>query len=120
MTLVNKNQDSEAKFKSSGTIRTIVLSCVQDIPENYWNLKIVFEKLKIDHFFAKKYIISDFKLINIVNGMQSSSSTYPCPYCKAKRPQNVVNGLKQKQEHLKVLSLIKKPGLSNQNPTDLC
>ena len=102
MTLVNKNQDSEAKFKSSGTIRTIVLSCVQDIPENYWNLKIVFEKLKIDHFFAKKYIISNFKLINIVNGMQSSSSNYPCPYCKAKRPQYVVNGRKQKQEHLKV------------------
>ena len=40
MTIVNKNEDSKAKFKSSGAKRTIVLSCVQDMPENYWNLKL--------------------------------------------------------------------------------
>ena len=30
--------------------------------------------------------MADFKLINIVNGLQSSSATYPCPYGKCKKP----------------------------------
>ena len=73
-------------FKDSSAKRTIVLACVCGVPESHKNLKIIFEKLKLNEFSYPFKIVTDFKLINMINGLQSSSSTYPCAYGECKKP----------------------------------
>lgn len=67
----------EAKLTSVN--RLIMLCIVSGILETYENIKILFNLIKINNIPFK--FVSDFKLILIVNGQQTATSTYPCPYC---------------------------------------
>lgn len=62
------------------TVQRLILVCiVPDIKETYENLKILFDLTKINNISFR--FTSDFKLILIVNGLQTATSTFPCPYC---------------------------------------
>ena len=57
-------------------------SHVDDIPENYRNLSIIHNKLKI-HLIPHHYkIVSDLKLYNIILGLMECGSRHGCYICK--------------------------------------
>ena len=63
-----------------------MLACVEEVPENYENMKKIYDALKLNEFSIAFHVTTDFRLINIVNGMQAAGSTYPCSYAKCKKP----------------------------------
>ena len=54
---------------------------MQNIPETLENVKIVWDKLNLGPMKVNDFLASDFKLINIITGIQGHQSSYPCPYC---------------------------------------
>lgn len=73
--------------------RTIILCIVPKISETYANVKLLFDLTKINNLPFK--FISDFKLLLIINGQQTASAMYPCPYCFVS-----LNELKRKNDNL--------------------
>lgn len=67
------------KRKLSSVYRLILLCIVPQIKETYKNVKLLFELTKINNIPFK--FVADFKLLLIVNGQQTATSTFPCPYC---------------------------------------
>ena len=61
--------------------RTIFIAAIESILETHENLNIIFSKLNLER--VRYFICSDIKLINIITGIQSSSSKHPCPYCNS-------------------------------------
>ena len=67
----------EAKLTS---VKKVILLCiVPQIKESYDNVKLLFDLVQINRISFK--FASDFKLLLIVNGQQTATSTCPCPYC---------------------------------------
>lgn len=67
------------KAKLTSVNRLIMLCVVSGILETYDNIKVLFELIEINKIPFK--FVADFKLLLIVNGQQTATSTYPCPYC---------------------------------------
>ena len=67
------------KGKLTGVKRIILLCIVPDIKETYENIAKLFQITNLNNISFK--FVSDFKLLLIVNGMQTATSSYPCPYC---------------------------------------
>lgn len=63
----------------------VVLAAVEGIKETYDNVKILWEKLGINELDMT--VSCDLKLANIVLGLGSHGSAFPCHYCEAKNPQ---------------------------------
>ena len=79
----NSKGSAPAKFKDSGVKKLLLLAIVEGIPETYDNVKVIFMALDIEH--VDFCLACDLKLTNIVFGLQSHSSTYPCVYCLSKK-----------------------------------
>ena len=95
VTLTISNDNSpKPKIKNTAAKKTTVLACVSGIPENYENMAIIVDKLKLNQFSKDIKMVADLKLINILNGLQSSSSTYPCAYGKCKKPTKLSGWVK--------------------------
>ena len=79
-----KKQAISHRFKDSGVKRLMILGIVEDVQESYNNLKVMFDALDIEsiHFT----LAADFKCANILAGIQSHSSTFPCIYCEGTSP----------------------------------
>lgn len=67
------------KGKLTSVNRLILLCVVPQIKESYDNVKLLFDLTKINNIPFK--FVSDFKLLLVVNGQQTASAMYPCPYC---------------------------------------
>lgn len=65
--------------KLSSVHRLIILCLVPDIKESYDNLKILFDLTKVNNIPFK--FASDIKVLLLVNGQQTASASFPCPYC---------------------------------------
>lgn len=63
----------------TGVQRLLMLAVVPNIKETYDNIKLLFDLIQINNIPFK--FVSDFKVILIVNGQQTASSSYPSPYC---------------------------------------
>lgn len=62
------------------SVDSLILLCITpDIKETHANMKILFELTNINKIPFK--FVADFKLLLIVNGQQTATSAYPCPYC---------------------------------------
>lgn len=59
--------------------RLIILCIVPNVKETYSNIELLFKLIKINNISFK--FVSDFKILLIVNGQQTATSTCPCPYC---------------------------------------
>ena len=69
-----------SKYKDSGVKKLLILAIVEDIVENYANLKILLDLLKINDV---EYINAfDMKLANSYIGVGTAASTYPCAWCE--------------------------------------
>lgn len=65
--------------KLSSVYKTIILCMVPSVLETYDNLQILFSLTNINNISFK--FVSDLKLLLTVNGQQTASSMFPCPYC---------------------------------------
>ena len=68
-----------------------MLAAAEDIPETRENVKIVLDHLGLGSIKIEDCIASDYKLINLIIGIQGHSSSCPCPYCEWKK-KNQFNG----------------------------
>lgn len=69
------------KFKDSGVKKIFIIAAARCAQENYENVLQLWSELKINNF--KGTIATDLKLANIIVGIMSHSSTYPCTWCYA-------------------------------------
>ena len=76
--------------KDTSTKRAIIIAFVDDIPENYCNLSIILDKLKVHLLKHHHKFVSDLKLGNIVLGLMECGSRHGCPHCKGKKNKNGV------------------------------
>ena len=77
-----KETDYKKQSKSTGCKKCLVVGRVDNVPENRENVKVLVEKLNLPELQKDFKIVADIKLIDIMCGIQSTSSTHPCPYCK--------------------------------------
>ena len=73
------------KIKPNSVKDLLLLGIINDIPENYHNLSIVWEKTQLNDL--KKFTACDLKLANLSLGLQNHGSTYPSHICECKRPK---------------------------------
>ena len=76
--------------KDTSTKRAIIIAFVDDIPENYCNLSIILDKLKVHLLKHHHKFVSDLKLGNIVLGLMECGSRHGCPHCKGKKNKDGV------------------------------
>ena len=76
--------------KDTSTKRAIIIAFVDDIPENYCNLSIILDKLKVHLIKYHHKFVSDLKLGNIVLGLMECGSRHGCPNCKRKKNKDGV------------------------------
>lgn len=66
------------KSKLSSVNKLILLCVVPAIKETHANIELLFDLTQMNNIPFK--FVSDFKLLLIVNGQQTATSTFPCPY----------------------------------------
>ena len=76
--------------KDTSTKRAIIIAFVDDIPENYCNISIILDKLKVHLMKHHHKFVSDLKLGNIVLGLMECGSRHGCPHCKGKKNRDGV------------------------------
>lgn len=73
-------------FKDSSVKKIFIIGIVPKVLENYSNIKKIWTEI-FKYGDSQVYKISgDQKIINILCGIQSHSSSYPCPWCLDKTP----------------------------------
>jgi len=70
---------AKTSSKLTGVKKLIILYIVPDIKETYENFKLFFKLTNLNNISFR--FVSDFKIMLLVNGLQTTSSSYPCPYC---------------------------------------
>lgn len=76
----DSTQAKRMKFdKLTSVHKLIMLGIVPQIKESYENVKKLFDLIQINDIPFK--FVSDFKLLLIINGQQTATATFPCPYC---------------------------------------
>ena len=63
----------------SGVKRVMILALVPDIKETHRNIHTLFDIINLNNIEYK--IVADFKAMLITLGLQTSTATYPCPFC---------------------------------------
>ena len=66
-----KKQKARHKHKDSSVRTTIILACVEKIPEHYDNIKLIMEKLQLHTDKFQFCLASDLKLINVLGQSKS-------------------------------------------------
>lgn len=79
LSLPKKLKPSDEKKSLLGVCKLFLLCIVPQIKETYANLKLLFDLIKLNEIYCK--FVSDFKVVLIINGQQTATSTFPCPYC---------------------------------------
>ena len=71
--------------KDTSVKKLLILAIFSKVQENHENVTKILQVLDLSSL-QKFRIAADQKLINILCGLQSHSSTYPCPWCIGKSP----------------------------------
>lgn len=71
--------------KSSSIDDVFILGIVPDVPENYHNVKAMWDLCQLDDI--RFCLCSDLKMTNIIFGLQSYSALHPCYVCEAQNPK---------------------------------
>ena len=66
--------------KLAGANKLLVFALAEDLSENYNNVRVVVEKLRLDELDC--CFASDLKLINVLLGISSHSGKFGCAYCE--------------------------------------
>ena len=79
---------NNSKHKNTGANKVIILGVVSNVKESDFNLRVIFEKAKINSI-AHSLIAGDLKVYNILLAMSNNASKYPCGFCKSKRFEGI-------------------------------
>lgn len=85
-TSVKRSKRKCAKYLDSSVKKLFILAIVKGAPETYHNVKTIMKALNLEKVPFSFCLATDLKLQNILMGIQSSSSKYPCAYCESPRP----------------------------------
>ena len=67
------------RAEQGGVLQSIIIGIFPDIPETYNNIKLIYDTLELG---CVEHVASgDFKVLNILSGLQPCSSKHPCCYC---------------------------------------
>ena len=69
------------RSKSTSTKRCFLVGRIDSVPENRTNVKVLIDHLNLPELRRDFCIIADIKLIDLMVGIQSTSSIHSCPYC---------------------------------------
>lgn len=61
---------------------------MSEVDENVYNISVLWKLLKLDNFIQNNTTVTigcDLKMANILTGLMSHSSTYPCIWCNVKK-----------------------------------
>ncbi|PAA83701.1 hypothetical protein BOX15_Mlig016295g3 [Macrostomum lignano] len=75
------------RFMDSGVKKILILALVEDVKECYQNVSVLMSTIDISSINFT--LACDFKLANIISGIQSHSSSHPCLYCEGRPPWEV-------------------------------
>ena len=73
------------KYKDSGVKKIFILAVVEDKCEMYENLREILQHLHL-HISKEWCLAGDLKVCNIIVGIGSHTSKYPCTWCYATAP----------------------------------
>lgn len=65
--------------KLTSVKKLIIICIVPQIKETYDNIKLLFDLIDINKIAFR--FVSDLKVLLIINGQQTATATFPCPYC---------------------------------------
>ena len=75
-----------SSFKDTSVNRIFIIAIAPDVPENYFNVLQIWVMLKLKRLEIPHITYAlDLKLTNIMLGLGSHASTYPCSWCKAEK-----------------------------------
>ena len=74
-------EEYSKRSKSTGCKKCLVVSRLDNVPENRDNVKVLIDRLNLPDLQKDFCVMADIKLIDILCGIQSTSSIHPCPYC---------------------------------------
>ena len=72
-------------FKDGGVKKLQIIAIGFDIRESYENIKVFMDQLNIG-LDAEATFAVDMKMLNLLLGLQSHASKYPCPWCEGTAP----------------------------------
>lgn len=77
-----------AGFRDSGVKKLFIIAIAQNTQENHDNIKLIWDKLRINDFLTKSAggtVTTDLKVANILFGLMNHASSHPCTWCLAKK-----------------------------------
>ena len=74
------SDSGDFRYSNSGVQKSQFLAIVQDVPENYENLRLILEYLNLDD--VSYSLAFDLKLANILLGISSHGGKFACMYCE--------------------------------------
>ena len=74
------SKEKSAFFKDSSVHKSFIVAFGSNLPESYDAMKFLFELLKLNQRRDFK-LSGDLKCTNLILGLQSHSSKFPCPFC---------------------------------------
>ena len=83
ITEAGKSVKMRKKIKLNSVKKVVILGAA-DVKENYFNVKLLFNKVGINSL--KLQLAVDLKMANIILGLQSHTSTHSCYICTAANP----------------------------------
>ena len=79
-----ETQKSKSKFLDSGVKKLLIIAITFEVQELYENIQAILRILKIQNL---DFIIAcGLKLANVLCGLQSHASKFPCTWCEATQP----------------------------------
>lgn len=97
--------------KPTSVHKLILLCIVPKIKETYENMKLLVDLTQLNDIMFK--FVGDFKIILIINGQQTASSTYPCPYCPITLFELRENNFEIDQQNLKTKTIVADDDVKN-------
>lgn len=105
-------------FKEGGVKKLIIIAIASDVQENYSNMQLICEKLKLNDITEllpyKLIIANDLKMSNIMNGLMSHSSSHPCTWCDIH--QKLLFSLGNPRTYASIINSVEQWKLSGGNP----
>lgn len=75
------------QHKDTSVKRLIIIGICPNVQENYSNMDTLWTMVGLGNINSTPTISTDLKLANIISGIMSHSSTFPCRYCEAQSGQ---------------------------------
>ena len=83
----NKGSLKKSNFKKTGGKQILFLAVCPGVPENYNNVKVLLDRIKVQ-LLENYRLTGDLKIYNIVVGIGTAASKYPCAFCLSFRDKD--------------------------------